>query len=377
MSTQIVLQGQDTGIPADLYMSFELGDKKWQLTLSDGRRGPSRYSVGAGDTAAVMQCIGKARERCKLEALAKVHSCYEAGRDGWWLHRWLVEHGIDNIVVDSSSIEVNRHARRAKTDRLDGDKLLSMLLRHRAGERVWSVLHEPTAQDEDARRTHRELARLAHERTAHTNRIGSLLVLHNLRPNIIIGGRDWSRWWDKHCEEVPPVLRAEIERESARLALVKQQVKAMEAARRQEIADGKQPLVAQLIQLRAIGPKGAWVLVKELFGWRRFANRRELAGCLGLAPTPYASGDSQIEQGISKAGNKRTRALLVELSWGWLRLQPESALTQWFNRRFATAGKRMRRVGIVALARRLAIALWRYLEHGEIPSGAELKPAIV
>jgi transposase len=171
------------------------------------------------------------------------------------------------------------------------------------------------------------------------------------------------------------VLRAEIERESARLTLVKQQVKVLEAERREELAEGKQPLVAQLAQLRAIGPKGAWVLVKEVFGWRRFANRRELAGCLGLAPTPYASGDSQIEQGISKAGNKRARTLLVELSWAWLRLQPDSALTQWFNRRFAGGGKRMRRVGIVALARKLAIALWRYLQDGEIPAGASLKPA--
>ncbi len=373
MST--VLQGQDTVIQADLYMSLELGDKKWMLTLSDGRRGPSRYSVDAGDTAAMADCIRKAKERCGLAAEARVHSCYEAGRDGWWLHRWLLEQGIDNIVVDSASIEVNRHARRAKTDRLDGDKLLAMLLRHRAGERVWSVLHEPTPEDEDARRTHRELARLAKEQTAHTNRIGSLLVLHNLRPRLIIGGRDWACWWERHGEQVAPALRAEIERESARLALVRQQVKALEAARRQEMADGKQPQVAQLTQLRAIGAKGAWVLVKELFGWRRFANRRELAGCLGLAPTPYASGDSQIEQGISKAGNKRARALLVELAWGWLRLQPDSALSQWFNRRFASAGKRMRRVGIVALARRLAIALWRYLEHGEIPNGASLKPA--
>jgi transposase len=173
---------------------------------------------------------------------------------------------------------------------------------------------------------------------------------------------------------VPPQLRAELERESARLALVKQQIKALEAARRQALDDGKHPLVAQLAQLRAIGPKGAWVLVKELFGWRRFANRRELAGCLGLAPTPYDSGSSQVEQGISKAGNKRARALLVELAWGWLRLQPDSELTQWFNRRFAASGKRMRRVGIVALARRLAIALWRYLQHGEIPAGATLKP---
>jgi transposase len=202
-----------------------------------------------------------------------------------------------------------------------------------------------------------------------------LLVLHNLRPHVIIGGRDWARWWERICERVPPVLRAEIERESARLALVKQQVKAMEAERRQELADGKQPQVAQLAQLRAIGPKAAWVLVKEVFGWRRFANRRELAGCLGLAPTPYDSGGSQIEQGISKAGNKRARTLLVELAWSWLRYQADSALTQWFNRRFAGGGKRMRRVGIVALARKLAIGLWRYLQYGEIPAGAMLKPA--
>jgi transposase len=196
-----------------------------------------------------------------------------------------------------------------------------------------------------------------------------------LRPHVIIGGRDWSRWWARHCEQVPPLLRAEIERESARLALVRQQVKALEVARRQELANDKQPLVSHLAQLRAIGLKGAWMLVKEVFGWRRFANRRELAGCLGLAPTPYASGDSQIEQGISKAGNKRARALLVELAWSWLRWQPGSALTQWFNRRFAGGGKRMRRVGIVALARKLAIALWRYLQYGEIPAGASLKPA--
>ena len=264
----------------------------------------------------------KARGRCQLAASAPVHSCYEAGRDGWWLHRWLRAQGIDNIVVDSASIEVNRRARRAKTDRLDGDKLLAMLLRHHAGERVWSVLHEPTADDEDARRAHRELERLMHERIAHTNRIGSLLVLHNLRPQVIIGGRDWAAWWERHGAQVPPLLGAEIERESARLALVKQQIRALETARRQELADDKQPLVAQLARLRAIGPKSAWVLVKELFGWRRFANRRELAGCLGLVPTPYASGDSQIEQGISKAGNRRARALLVELAWKWLSLQP-------------------------------------------------------
>jgi transposase len=248
-----------------------------------------------------------------------------------------------------------------------------MLVRHHAGEHVWSVLREPSPEDEDARRVHRELQRLTQERIAHTNRIGSLLVLHNLRPGIVIGGRDWLGWWDRHRDQVPSQLRAEIEREGARLKLVREQVRMVEAARCKELAEGKQPLVAHLTRLRAIGPKGAWVLVKEVFGWRHFANRRELAGSLGLVPTPYASGSSEIEQGISKAGNRRVRGLLVELAWSWVRLQPGSALAQWFNRRFAGAGKRMRRVGIVALARRLAIALWRYLQDGEIPAGAHLK----
>ena len=376
-TTQAILRGKDTTAQGELYSSFELGDKQWKITTSDAKRNASRYSVAAGDTPAVADCLRKAKACFGLPDEAKVHSCYEAGRDGWWLHRWLLEQGIDNIVVDSASIEVNRRARRAKSDRLDGDKLLAMLLRHHAGERVWSVLHEPTAADEDGRRMHRELQRLIHERVAHTNRIGSLLVLHNLRPRIIIGGRDWAAWWDGHREQVPLLLRAEIEREAARLKLVKEQVKALEAARGNELAGGKEPLVAQLARLRAIGSKGAWILVKEVFGWRQFANRRELAGSLGLVPTPYCSGDSQIEQGISKAGNRRVRSLLVELSWGWLRLQPTSALTQWFNRRFAGAGKRMRRIGIVALARRLAIALWRYLQNGEIPAGASLKPSTV
>jgi transposase len=374
-TTRTVLRSKDTADDGDLYMSFELGDKQWQISIGDGRRSVSRYTVCAGNTAAVADCIVKAGARLRTGGGAQVRSCYEAGRDGWWLHRWLSDLGVHNIVVDAASIEVNRRARRAKTDRLDADKLLAMLVRHHAGEHVWSVLREPSSRDEDARRAHRELQRLTHERIAHTNRIGSLLVLHNLRPGITIGGRDWTAWWDNHCEQVPPMLRAEIKREAERLKLVKEQVRAIEAARCKELAEGKQPLVAQLARLRAIGPKGAWVLVKEVFGWRHFANRRELAGSLGLVPTPYSSGDSEIEQGISKAGNRRVRGLLVELAWAWLRLQPGSALTRWFNRRFAGAGKRMRRVGIVALARRLAIALWRYLQDGEIPAGARLKSA--
>jgi transposase len=177
--------------------------------------------------------LRKAKERCKLEPQARVHSCYEAGRDGWWLHRWLIEQGIDNIVVDAASIEVNRRARRAKTDRLDGFKLLTMLLRHHGGERVWSVLHEPTAEQEDARRRERERARLGKERTQHTNRIRSLLVLHNLRPRIVIGGRDWAAWWESQSGQLLAQQRGEIEREIVRLSLIKQQILALEVAQRE------------------------------------------------------------------------------------------------------------------------------------------------
>lgn len=372
-TTQAILQGEDTAIEAGLYMSFELGDKVWKLTWSDGRRNPGSFAVAAGDQAAVLSCIERAKARCGLPSSARVHSCYEAGRDGWWLHRWLQQQGVDNIVVDSASIEVNRRARRAKSDRLDGHKLLQMLLRHRRGERVWSVLHEPSPAAEDERRVHRELQRLTGEHTAHSNRIRALLVLHNLRP-ANVGGRVWQAWWAAHHDEVPPQLRAEIERENQRLELVRQQMRTIQAQQRHELQDGRHPLVQQLSRLRAIGTGGAWVLVKELFGWRQFDNRRQLAASVGLAPTPYASGDSAREQGIGKAGNKRVRWLLVELSWCWLRLQPDSELTHWFNQRFASGGKRMRRIGIVALARRLLIALWRYVQHGEIPAGAALKP---
>lgn len=372
---EMEIQGRDRPTACELFMSLELGDKHWKLTFGNGSHRPSRCTVAAGDEASVLERIDKAKLRFGLSAAAAVHSCYEAGRDGWWLHRRLREHGVDNIVVDSASIEVNRRARRAKTDRLDGDKLLCMLQRWHAGEtRVWSVVHEPTVQQEDDRRLHRELQRLSGERTSHTNRIGSLLVLHNLRVRHV-GGRDWGSWWSSHAEQVPPALRSEIEREYARLVMVKQQMRELQAAQSEQVSDHEQPQVAQLAKLRAVGIKTAWVLVKELFGWRHFANRRQVAGCLGLVPSPYASGDIQIEQGISKAGNKRARTLFVELAWSWLRYQPDSDLSQWFKRRFGGGGKRMRRIGIVALARRLAVALWRYTEHGEIPAGASLKPA--
>jgi transposase len=321
--------------------------------------------------------VGKAKARLHLPPDTPVHSCYEAGRDGWWLHRRLREQGIDNVVVDSSSIEVNRRRRRSKTDRLDADHLLSLLQRYHGGEdEVWSVVHEPSVQQEDERRVHRELQTLRRECTRHTNRIGSLLALHGLRVQHV-GGRNWSRWWNDHAALLPPAARAEIERECERLELARRQWADLERQRCQQQASEatRNPKVAQLMQLRGLGLPAAWMLTYELFGWREFANRRQLGACLGLTPTPYNSGELQREQGISKAGNKRLRALLVQLSWLWLRLQPHSELTRWFQHRFAGAGSRMRRIGIVALARRLALALWRYVAFGQIPPGATLKPA--
>ncbi|MGF6965736.1 transposase [Paraburkholderia sp. WC7.3g] len=368
------VKGKIQRSPAGLYVAFELGDNSWKLSLGDGVRAPSRCMVAAGDTAAVLMAIARAKARCHLATDAPVRSCYEAGRDGFWLHRWLSDQGIVNLVVDPASIEVNRRARRAKTDRLDSDKLLSMLMRYPAGERrVWAVARIPTPEQEDERRVHRELGRLRQERTAHSNRIRSLLVLHNLRVEHI-GGRAWTCWWAQHAAQLLPALRAEIEREVERLSLVVRQIRTLEALQTHQVRSGAQPAIAVLARLAGIGTGSAWTLVKELFGWRQFHNRREIAGCLGLAPTPYASGTSEVEQGISKAGNKRARWLMVELAWSWLRFQPASQLSQWFNERFAGGGKRVRRIGIVALARRLSIALWRYLEHGEIPPGATLKP---
>jgi transposase len=197
-------------------------------------------------------------------------------------------------------------------------------------------------------------------------------VLHNLRVERV-GGRNWARWWAEHAEQLFPAMRAEIAREFERLSLVTQQIKTLEGLQEQQVRSGEQPSIAVLARLTGVGTGSAWTLLKELFGWRKFHNRREVAACLGLAPTPYSSGTSETEQGISKAGNRRGRWLMVELAWCWLRFQPASQLSQWFHQRFAGAGKRARRIGIVALARRLAIALWRYSELGEIPIGATLK----
>jgi len=377
MDTTLMRQAKQA-TDRQLFIAFELAQRHWRLAFGDGVGRPRLVTLEAGDQVAVKEAIAKARIHFGLDEAAAVVSCYEAGRDGFWLHRWLLECGVENLIVDSGSIEVNRRQRRAKTDRLDALKLLSMLMRYMGGERrVWTVLHVPTTEQEDARRPHRERERLERERLAHSNRIRGLLMLHNIRVKTI-GGAKWCQRLAALRVHLPVQLWAELGRESERLRLVVEQLRALEAERAQSLiqADPAREKTVKLLELVSIGPTSAWVLAREVF-WRTLRNRREVAHCAGLAPMPYASGESAHEQGISKAGNRRVRVLTVQLAWCWLRYQPQSALAQWFNVRFAGGGSRIRRIGIVALARRLLIALWRYVEYGVIPEGATLKTRTV
>jgi transposase len=288
-----------------------------------------------------------------------VISCYEAGRDGFWLHRLLAHGGVRNIVVDSASIEVNRRRRRAQSDRLDATKLLSMLIRwHHGEERVWAVVRVPTVDEEDRRQLHRELIRLKAQRTEHGNRIKGLPA--GLGLSVVIDARfaERLRQWDGSA--VPSGLRQGLAREIERRQLVARQIRESESERRERIRDQADPQMDQvrrLLRLRGIGPNTAWLLVREVFGWRRIKDRRELTSLAELTPSPYDSGEARREQGISKAGDRRVRWMMIELAWLWLQYQPGSELSRWFRERFGRGNSRVRKTGIVAVARKLLIAL--------------------
>jgi transposase len=377
---RVALQSKDNTVEQRLYMAMELSDKQWKLVFSDGGEKRRHETMEAGHRMELVEAIRKAKEKFGLSPEVGVVSCYEAGRDGFWLHRYLVSLGIENQVVDSSSIETNRRKRRAKTDRIDGVKLLTMLMRYWGGERgLWSVVRVPNVEDEEGRRLHRELASLNKERTRHRNRIRGLLVAQGLRlepKGDFLQRLEALTLWDG--APLPLELKGELEREYQRLSLVEAQRRALEKTRKSRLRQADTASVQRVVQLmglRAIGPNCAWLLVMEFFAWRGFRNRRQLGACAGLTGTPYDSGSSKRDQGISKAGNRRVRTMMVEIAWLWLRYQPSSKLSHWFRERFAGGGARMRRVGIVALARRLLVALWRYLEDGVLPEGAELKAA--
>ncbi len=362
-----------------LYLAFEPGKQKWKLGFSIGLgQNPRRRSVDGGDLLALTAEIRMAKKRFGLPETAPVRSCYEAGRDGFWLHRALGEMAVDNLVVDSSSIEVNRRAKRAKTDRMDAKKLVNMLIRYHSGdEKVWHVVQVPSIEAEDRRHLHRQLLRLKGDRTRYICRIKGLLAWQGLNLPIHVDFLDRlvaARMWDGN--PLPPGIRARVEREYANLRYIEQHIRELEAEREALIETSDDPSIEKvrhLMKLKAIGPNGAWLFVMEFFAWRQFRNRREVGGLAGLTPTPYQSGEESRELGISKAGNRPVRAMAIEIAWSWLRYQPNSELALWFCERFGRGGKRLRKVGIVALARKLLVAMWRYLETGEIPAGAQLK----
>jgi transposase len=369
-----------------IFVAIELSQKSWLVTLHSPDKGKmSHHRLEGGDHAELLALIGRERDRAAraLGAVPAVVSCYEAGYDGFWLHRLLLAAGITNYVFDPASIAVDQRARRVKTDRIDGEKMLRTLMAYLRGEpQVVRIVRVPAPEQEDARRASRERGRLIKERTAHTTRIKALLRLLGMA----VGNprrRDWLNWLaaqrDWQGQAVPPRMLAEIKYEHARLMLVREQLEGLAQASAQ--ADPA-PAAAQmaerselLLRLKCLGPAFATTLASEVF-YKDFRNRREVASYFGLAPSPWRSGGIDRDQGISKAGNPRARCAAIELSWLWLRHQPESALTRWFrSRTHNNASKRNKRIAIVALARKLMVALWRYLTTGLVPEGALLKAA--
>ncbi len=363
-----------------IYAALELSKNSWLLAIQvAGRDKPSLHPIKGGNAEGLMAKLDAARDRvAKLTGQRPpVVLCYEAGYDGFWLARLLEARGIECLVIEPASLQVNRRARRVKTDRIDVESILHTLIAWRRGEHhVCSLVVIPSVAEEDLRRSHRERDRLVRERTAHINRIKGLLFGQGIRginvkaryktlvPAALVTGDG---------RPLPERLGREITREIERLAQVQTQIVEIEGER----DSAPTPCGAterkrrDLLRLNGIGPALSAILAREVY-YRQFANRRQVASYIGLAPSPYDSGEGRRSQGISKAGNGRARYALIQAAWLWLRHQPNSALTQWFHHRTEGQSKRVRCIMIVALARKLAIALWRYVEHGLIPQGATL-----
>jgi transposase len=365
-----------------LFLAFELGKSTWKLGFTIGvAQQPRERTIPAGDVVRLQQEITRAKQRFGLPEDARVMSCYEAGRDGFWLHRYLVAQSVKNLVIDSASIEVNRRQRRAKTDRLDVHKLLTMLLRHVAGEKkVWSVVRVPSVDEEDRRQLHRELTTAKQDRTRVINRIKGLLAGHGVQLTLqgdVDAQLDQVHQWDG--SPLPSALRTRLQRAWQQVGFLTAHIQTLEAERRAVLRNSEDPVVEQVRQLftlRGIGVNSAWLYVMEFFAWRDFQTPKQVGALAGLTPTPYQSGQSRRELGIAKAGNRHIRAMAIEIAWAWRRFQPASALAQWYERRFGAGSARLRKLGIVALARKLLIALWRFLKTGALPEGAVLKAEV-
>ena len=361
-----------------IHAALELSKNNWLLAIQvPDRDNPSLHRLKGGDAEGLMAKLDAASDRVAkvMGERPKVTLCYEAGYDGFWLARFLEERGIGCLVMEPASLQVNRRARRVKTDRIDVENILHALIAWCRGERqVCSMVVIPSVEEEDLRRSHRERDRLIRERTAHINRIKGLLFGQGIR-GIDIKSRTKSlkpaMLVTADGRPLGQRLGREITREIARLGQLQAQIVEVEGERDKTPT----PCVEterkrrDLLRLKGLGPTLSATLTREVY-YRRFANRRQVASYIGIAPSPYDSGDGRRSQGISKAGNRLARVAMVEAAWLWLRHQPDSALTRWFHQRTAGQSKRVRCIMIVALARKLAIALWRYLETGLIPEGA-------
>jgi len=367
-----------------LFASLELSKSKWVVTInSPGSEKFSKHVVEGGDGAGLLDLLSRSRAKAEQRYGVQIKTIViqEAGLDGFWIHRLLLANGVESHVVDAASIAVARRHRRAKTDAIDGETLLRTLMAWARGERrVCSMVRAPSPEDEDRRRLTRERGTLLKERIQHTNRIRGLLSGQGVRDYNPLRRNRFERLEALRTgdgRELPAMLKAEIRRELDRIALATTQLAAVERARDALIrTDAEEPNnpAALLLKLKGLGPEFASLLwLESLF--RSFGNRRQVAAYAGLAPSPWQSGGVERDQGISKSGNRRLRKTMIELAWFWLRHQPDSALSHWFQARVGAAKGRIRRIAIVALARKLLVALWRYTTQGVVPEGAVFKAA--
>lgn len=365
-----------------IYAAIELSLSSWLVAARvPGTEKLRLHRIEGGDVKALLTLIDDLRLRAsaKLGQSVDVACCFEAGRDGFWLHRVLTAHDVATYVLEPTSILVNRRARRAKTDRLDAEGMLRVLAAWLGGDRqVCSMVHVPTHEEEDAKRPHREREHLVQDKLRIENRIQALLFTQGIR------GRPSLRSWERDIAELrtgdgrmlPPLLRAELDRLRRRLVLTLELIREVEAERTEALtataSDAMTQKITALQRIHGIGANFATMLMREVL-YRSFANRRQLASYVGIAPMPYQSGGVDRDRSISRAGNPRARTTLIQLAWLWLRYQPDSALATWFRERVGTLQGRTRRIAIVAMARKLLIALWRYVETGVIPDGVKIK----
>jgi len=387
---QTVQTESTTAASGTLYVALELSKDTWKLGLTTSRIKKARIrDVKARDLEGLLAEVQSAKQRLGLPEDAPVKSCYEAGRDGFWIHRFLEDKGISNVIVDPASIEVDRRSRRAKTDRIDAQKLAQLLARHDDGEEVLRIVRVPSPEAEDERLLPRQLGALKRKRTQASNQIRASLFLHgvdldprrgNFAAKDFLKKLKLARQWDG--TPLPTELRRTIRMQWDQYVLATRQIKDLEQRQRQALREARRgsteatPAMrkaAVLSQLLGIGDIGSYMLATEFFGWRDFKNRGEVGALAGLTGTPFQSGDSGRDQGISKTGNPRVRTLMVELAWLWLRWQPESRTTRWYHEHAGKGGSRAKRKAIVAVARKLLVELWHWVEHGVVPEGAVMK----